>query len=165
MSSLFENVFVRLLACCLLGYLAWRQGGLIGLLMTAPLFGAALARPILDLFASWTRATKQLVFADINGRHFAFRGVSIDIAEDDQHVRWISVADIRKVIDGFPKDAVLLNQYPDACMRDNQLRGLRIEASVLLGYMQRTTSESSKRFKLWLEREVVLPAERIRARA
>lgn len=158
------NVSLRLLACSAATYVLWRLLGPIGIAVAAPLFGFALARPIIDLISESNRAVKHLTFSGVEGRYFNHRGFSIDVAEDERHHRWLSVTDVRKVISALPRVAVLQRQFRQALLEDLKLRGHRIQADALLSYLGKSTDADSIKFRNWLEREVVFPAAMVRRR-
>lgn len=164
MPPLLLQVALRSAACALLTYVVWRFLGTIALVVCAPLFGVALARPILDLLAGLGAATKQAALAPLAGRHYEHHGTPIDIVEDESHRRWIRLAEVRKIISTLPRDAVMQHHYPEGCRLDTDSKVQRISADALHAYLCKSTDPASLRFKHWLEREVIYPAEQIRRR-
>jgi hypothetical protein len=164
MPRLLAIAGLRLLFCAVMAYVLWRLLGAVGLVVSAPLFGVLLARPILEMSAELRDSARTLAYSPVEGRHFEHRGFRLDIVEDDRHHRWVSVNDVRKVIAQLPREAVLLRQFPEGLRDDPAVRGQRIHADVLLAYLARSTEGDSVRFRNWLEREVVLPAAKIRQR-
>jgi hypothetical protein len=160
---MFDVVFFRLLLCVFVGCVAADFMGIFGVIFAAPIFGLLLARPLIDILASSSRAAKDYVYGELQGRFFAFRDIAIDILVDDGD-RWIKLSDVRKVILGLPSDAFFAQQYPEGCPLPHNNSDLRIEARSLLHYLQRCTTQDSNKFKLWLQRQVVFPADQIRAR-
>ena len=167
-SRLLGRIAWRLLLAGLVCWGLWRLLGLLGVVVSAPLFGFLLARPLLDLVGASGAAVKQLALADLEGRHFEYRGVALDIAEDEEHRRWIRVADLRKLLPGLPRDELLRRQYASDCRDDAATataKALRIEAGALLAHLAKATEPATLRLKTWLEREVVAPSEKLRERA
>ena len=156
---------LRIAACSVAAYVLWLALGAIGLAISAPLFGIALAKPLFELVAELRDTTKRMVFASVEGRHFEHRGHALDIIEDEQHHRWLKVGDVRKIIKSLPRGAVLQRQYPEGVHEDSGLGGHRILAAALLSYLSKSTEPDSLRFKVWLERNVVLPAANLRRRS
>ena len=82
-------------------------------------------------------------------------------------VRWLKTADVRKVIQALPSDPVLERLFP-AGLRSMPGPGpaagstMRISAEALADYLAKSTDPDSLRFKRWLEREVAVPARRLR---
>ena len=141
--------------------MGWRWNGAVGLVTCAPLFGIALARPILDFIGWSTRLARQAVYRDVEGRHFEHRGNTIDIAEDSAHHRWLRLTDVRKVIRNLPSDEVLGQVFPAGIRQWDSAATTRIDAEALAQYLKKSTDTSSLKFKVWLEREFAFPARRL----
>ncbi len=164
MTRLLLTIGLRCLLCAVAAALFWRWNGPFGLVFAAPLWGVALARPLLDLASELRHATRRAAYAGTGGRHFEHRGHAIDILDDDDHHRWLSIADVRKLIPDLPREATLQRQFPDAVREDAALKGWRISAEALMAYLSKATEPESLRFRNWLEREVVRPAAITRRR-
>lgn len=164
MPSLLVAVVLRTGACAAVTYVAWRFLGTVALVLCAPLFGIALARPILDVLIGLGSTSKQAALARIAGRHYEHRGVPIDIIEDDRHRRWIDLRDVRNVIESFPRDSVIRQNYPEECRPNPDSKGQRIRADALHAYLRKSTDPASLRFRNWLAKEVLYPADRVRER-
>lgn len=158
------RIVVRLILCSVAAYVMWRRFGASGLAFAAPLFGVALARPLIDLVGEFALTAKHSALGDLHGRNYEHRGVRLDIAEDAYGYRWVSVRDVRKVLPSFPRDAVLQAQFPGDLLEDAAMKGGRIRADALLAYLRKATETESIKFRNWLERDVVMPAEKIRER-
>ncbi len=146
-------------------YGLWRAFGASGLVFAAPLFGVLLARPLIDLAGDLGRATRGLALDDIEGRHYAFKGLHIDVAEDADGRRWLRAADVRKAVPGLPADASLLHLFPAGTRRAGRRRAVGVEAETLRQALDRSSEPQTLKFRLWLEREVILPARRQRERS
>ena len=168
---LLLTIALRLAVCSAVAWLAWRWRGASGLVFSAPLFGLALAKPIVDAISGWLRLTRRLAYGDLEGRHYVHRGTPIDVVEDAEHVRWLRTADVRRVIDALPDDAVLARLYPSGVRADAAVRATlarpsaRISAEALADYLRKSTQPRSLRFARWLERDVAYSARRLRERA
>jgi len=164
MPRVLASAALRLLACVVAAWVLWRLLGLVGLVVSAPLFGVLLAKPLFELTAELRDSAKAHAYAEVEGRHFEHRGFKLDIVEDDRHHRWISLKDVQKLMPTLPRAAVLQRQYPGGVNDDPALPGPRIHADALLAYLAKSTESDSVRFRNWLEREVVRPAARVRER-
>ena len=153
------NLFLRSFICCVLMYFAWRQYQAIGLAFSSVLAGLALSHPLMQLVSDLKNSLKRAAYASLQGRCYAFQNVLMDITEGKRDQRWLRVADVRKVLEGFPKDAVLLQRYPIACKHDKRIADLRIEANALVDYLQSSTKQNAHQFRHWLERKVIFPAK------
>lgn len=150
MLHLLGNLIFRLLLCAIITYLAWLQAGVIGLIFSSLVFGIALSSPILDLFINSSSLLKQRVFSSSNGRCYVFDDRAIDIHTDENHECWLNLADVRKVIKGFPKDAVIAKLCPHDLITDKQHKRLRIRAITLVNYLQSSSNVTAMKFKLWI---------------
>lgn len=139
-------------------------GAAMALVFLSPLFGIAVARPVIDLLGDSRRATRQLALQSVSGRYYAFKGHAIDIVDDVDGHRWLRTADVRKVITGLPRDGTLLRMFPGAAEQPEPPTDPRIRAEQLAEYLLKATDADALRFKLWLEREVILPARKRRER-
>jgi hypothetical protein len=162
--KLLLKIAVRTLACALVTYGVWLKLGTVSLVVCAPLFGVALARPILELFEESANAARRSAFRDVHGRHFVYKGTQLDVVEDTDSYRWLRLADVRRIVTALPADPVLRSLHPEGLQDMQSDKNPRIKAEALLQYLQKATDPGTLRFKLWLEREVVMPAIRIRER-
>jgi hypothetical protein len=159
-----QTIALRLLACCMAACFAWSALGAQGLVWCAPLFGIALAGPVFNAIAgawAWLRA---LAYRDVEGRHYAFKGVSISVAEDDQGRMWLRLSDVRKVLPWLVGDEALrrvLGADVEAVLPD---RAMRVQAEALLTYLERAALPDSVKFKNWVARSVVFPSKQRTAR-
>ena len=162
MTRILLRIAFRLLLCCVATYALWLRLGTTGFAISAPIFGAALARPIIDLVAEFTAQARHAALADLAGRNYEFRGARLDIAEYDDGYRWISLRDVRKVLPAMPRDAVLRSRFPADLLHDEDLKGERIRAEALLDYLRKSMESDAIRFRNWLEKDVVFPAAKAR---
>jgi hypothetical protein len=152
-------------ACCAaLAWLLFRLLGPVGILFAALPFGLALRRPLIDLLFEIVPALRRLAYHDVEGRYYVFKGAPIDIVEDDAGYRWLRVADVRPVLPGLPADAVLARVLGAGFAPGDLSKAPRIRAEALLGVLRKASDPRSLRFRDWLEREVVLPADKRRER-
>ena len=158
------KIALRTLACAVVTYGVWLKFGTVSLVVCAPLFGVALARPILELLEESAQTARRMAFRDVDGRHFVYKGTPLDVIDDTDSYRWLRLADVRKIVTALPADRVLRSLHPEGLQDMNSAKDSCIKAEALLQYLQKATDPGSLRFKLWLEREVVMPAIRIRER-
>jgi hypothetical protein len=158
----WRGVFLVLAAA--FNYLVWRGVGPLSVALCAPLYAYLLARPLLDLLAGAYQLTRAMALRKISGRHFEHHGISIDIVEDEDHYRWLRVADVRKIVLGLPDDRSLLRRHPEGAQRGGKPAVVRIKAETLAEFLKTTADPASLRFRNWLEKEVSLPARQVRER-
>jgi|APIni6443716594_1056825.scaffolds.fasta_scaffold289910_2 hypothetical protein len=164
MPRILAIIGLRLFLCCAAALGFWYLLGAFGLAMSAPLFGALLAKPILELIAELRHSAKAVAYADVEGRYFEHRGFRFTVVEDDRHHRWVRISDVRKAIPKLPSDGALRRQFPQGLRDDPVVKGPVIHADALLAYLGKSSEPDSVKFRNWLAREVVRPAATIRGR-
>jgi hypothetical protein len=155
-----KSLALRLLGCLSVTYLAWFALGPTGLVWCATLYGIAFAAPILDGVASALQTLRALAYRDVQGRHFAFKGVSISVAEDDEGRKWLRLSDVRKLLPWLVGDEPLRRVLSAGVGQVLPDRAMRVEAEAFVAYLERAASADSIRFKTWVERTVVFPSKR-----
>ncbi|MEO5732663.1 MAG: hypothetical protein ABIN96_10840 [Rubrivivax sp.] len=149
-------------------WIAWRLGGPIGLafglLLASPLAAFGIAPLLIAAVGESAALARRIAYRDLNGRHVVYKGRALDVREDLTGDRWIRVADVRKLLPGFPRDRVLQQTMPDVIGLLHPPKTLRISASGLDAYLARNTDPAAVRFRVWLQRELIDPAERVRRR-
>jgi hypothetical protein len=164
MVRLLVQIALRTAACALLAWLAWRVAGPIVALLTVPLLGVALARPLLDLAGELRHQTRALVWRPLEGRHFTFHGVPIQVLEDADHRRWIRAADVRAVVGFTAGDGALALTYPNGWSLLGTPPQPHFSDDVLVEHLAKESSPQALKFRRWAEREIVFPARRERER-
>jgi hypothetical protein len=149
-------------------YAGWKLLGTPGLaaaiVLTAPVIGIALAKPLLGLLEKSVELTKAIAYKDIEGRHFEYKGRTIDVREDLTGARWLRVDDVRKIVPDLPQPRTLQNTMPDGLGYLESPRILRISAAALDDYLKKSHAQPSLRFRVWLQREVIYPSRQSRHR-
>jgi hypothetical protein len=164
MTAALLQIAVRVLLCGAVSWAVWRIGGLAAMVGTAPLYGVALAKPLLDLFGELRHVMRAAVWRPLEGRHFAYRGRSVQVLEDDDHRRWVRVADMRAVIGHTATDGALALSHPGGCRRAGRPAELHLSDDALLAHLGKQHTAEALRFRHWVEREVAFPARRLRSR-
>ena len=164
MNALLVRILLRVLAAGAVAALLYRLFGASGLVFSAPLFGVLLARPLIELGSELKDRARSLAYDEVEGQYYAFKGRRMHVAEDVDGWRWIDAAHLRKVVPGLPADASLLNLYPQGSRRLGRRSQVYLRAETLLEALARSSDPMTLRLRLWVEREIVLPAERRRQR-
>lgn len=142
------------LVCVPIAYFAWLD------VVNAVMLGIVLWPSVAVLLLLWIlaarRRAKDLHYRHLNGRHYAFHTQPIEVDEGDEHDRWIRIASIRQVLKNLPANPVLKRIFQDQ-MTDGPAASIHVDA--LIDYLRRAHDPRSIQFKLWLEREVSLPAQ------
>jgi hypothetical protein len=164
MIDAIASIAVRLAGCALLSWLVWRSFGLASMVTTLPLFGIALARPLLDLAGALRHHMHRAHWRDVEGRHYAYRGRPVRVVEDDEHRRWLRLADIRAIVGFTASDGALAISYPDAVLAIGRPPVAHVRDEALLAHLGKERSPEAQRLGRWVEREIVFPARRARER-
>jgi hypothetical protein len=155
---------VRATGCALVAWAAWKVFGASGLVYAAPLFGVALAKPLIELAADARRAMHRAHWRDVEGRHYAFRGRPVRVVEDADACRWIRLADVRALVGFTASDGALALAYPDGVRRIGRPVEPYVGAEALLVHLGKERAPEAIRFRGWVEREIAFPARRERER-
>ena len=164
MIGIVATIAVRLAACTLLSWLVWRSFGAVSMVTTLPLFGIALARPLLDLASALRHAMNRAHWRDVEGRHYAYRGRPVRVVEDDAHGRWVRLADVRAIVGFTASDGALAIAYPEDVTRLGRPPEPHLRDVALLAHLEKERSPEALRLRHWVEREIAYPARRERER-
>jgi hypothetical protein len=164
MTRLLIQIALRTAACALLAWLAWRVAGPTIALLTVPLLGVVLARPLLDLAGELRHQARALVWRPLEGRHFTFHGVPIQVLEDADHRRWIRAADVRAVVGFTAGDGALALTYPNGWSLLGTPPQPHFSDDALVEHLAKESSPRALKFRHWAEREIVFSARRERER-
>ena len=162
MKRLLAEFVLRLALCGLGAWLGWRLLGAVGLVVTAPLFGVALARPLMDLAGLAWHGTRVQAWRPVEGRFYAFRGQPVAVVEDVSHRRWLRLADVRQAVALGRSDQALAHE---GAARVFETEGdWHVEAEALLEALRREPGDRALKFHHWVERDVAFPARQRRRR-
>jgi hypothetical protein len=139
---------------------AWRQLGIVGLAVCAPLFGLALATPLVEALSGSRRLAKQLALQGVEGQYYAYRNSAIQVTEDDSGSRWLRASDVRKVIPDLPRDDTLRKLLAPQADTFGRSRELHVQAQALESYLRKSTNANSVSFKNWVQKEIIFPAQK-----
>jgi hypothetical protein len=154
----------RAAACAAATALAWWMLGAIGLAVTAPLWGIAFARPLIDAASAFTHSARHAALRDIEGRHYAHAGVGIDVIETED-ARWLRAADVQRVLgDRSPEPRFARRLGAGQALEPKPGRWyLRDEA--VWDYLEQSSQAMDARrnaFRLFVQRDIIDPHRRAR---
>jgi hypothetical protein len=162
MGGTLALIALRLALCLAVLLPVWWWIGPAGLALTAPLFGVALARPLLDLISQTHGAIRERAYAATEGRYYAHKGVPIDVIEGEDGHRWLRVADVRRIVPGFGSDALLAKTHPGRLAYRGAPPSAYLQDDALLAQIVRALEPATLAFRHWVERDIVFPARRRR---
>ncbi len=164
MSTVLLRIAVRLMLCAAVSWVVWRYFGLEVAVATAPLYGIALARPLIDLASDLRHATRAAVWRPLEGRHFAYRGTPVQVLEDDDHRRWVRAADVRAILGHTATAGALALTYPSGWRTMGKPAEPHFSDEALIAHLKKQKAPEALRFLHWAEREIAFPAQRLRER-
>lgn len=162
--ALLRTLAWRIPIGALVSWLGWRVNGSLGLVVTVPLWGVLLARPIIDLVGELRHGIRTAAWRPVQGRHFAYHGVPLQVLEDDWHRRWIRAADVRRIVGFTASDGALALSYPDGWRMLGTPPQPHFSDEALLAHLAKESSPQALKFRHWAERDIVFPARRLRER-
>ncbi|MEO8310823.1 MAG: hypothetical protein ABI520_06590 [Caldimonas sp.] len=164
MIGIVASIALRLAVCALVSWVVWRWFGLTAMVPTLPLFGILLARPLLELAGALRDGMKEVQLAAVEGRHYAFRGHRVQVLEDPDRRRWVRLADVRAIVGFTASDGALAITYRDGVRRLGKPAEPHVSEEALLTHLLKERAPEAARLRVWVEREIVFPARRERAR-
>jgi hypothetical protein len=159
MTDLVILTLVRIALCAAVSWLVWRYLGLVVAVITVPLWGVALARPILEFSGHFYDWLNRSPLAEWQGRYYSFNGVHLRVFPVEQAL-WIVDRDIFKVL-GEKPTLLLPDQFGATeygAIEGTPFHGFS-EAGLERLLTQHPHSESA-RLLVWLRREVYFPHRR-----
>ena len=164
MSIILPRVAIRLLLCAGVSWVLWRYLGLAVAIASAPLYGIALARPLIDLTSDLRHAARAAVWRPLEGRHFVYRGTPVQVLEDDDCRRWVRAADVRAVVGHTATNSALALTYPSGWRTMGKPAEPHFSDETLIAHLAKQGAPEALRFRHWVEREIAFPAQRLRER-
>ena len=164
MIAVVATILVRATGCALLFWWIRRTFGLATAMPVLALFGIALARPLIDLAEALGWQMRRAHWRDVEGRHYAYRGRSVAVVEDDERRQWLRLADVRAIVGFTASDGALKISYPDRVRELGRPATPHVRDDALLAHLAKERSPEAARLRLWVEREVAFPARRRRER-
>ena len=135
------------------------------IVFTAPAYGAAIARPLINLVANFRHTVRAGVWLPVHGTHYVFKDITIHVLEDDDNWRWLPLADVERVLGRKLNARVLAITYPERLEKGGKPVRMYMRDDALIEHLSRLSDPVALRFRTWLERSVALPARRMRQRA
>jgi hypothetical protein len=164
MTEVLLRIAIRLALCTACSWLVWRTMGLTAMVTTAPLYGVAMAKPLMELASAVRHAAKAHILRKVQGRYYVFRGIPVQVIEDDECRRWVRASDVRRVGATTATDGALALTYPDGWRSMGKPAQPHISGDALLKHLKKDSSPQVLRFTHWVEREIVFPAKARAAR-
>lgn len=160
--QIFKMILIRAAICALVTYAASRISAGVAV-ATVALWGAMMAKPIIELGANWFNWARREPYEKWQGNYYEFANVQIRIIELGAASRqrlWFAAADILNVLGEKPtKKLELVYNSAEYCMlRDENLAAFSEEG--VQKYLTASRHPQSVAMRLWIEREVIKPHRR-----
>jgi hypothetical protein len=163
-TRIVASIALRLGVCVSVSWAIWHWFGLSTMVPILPLFGLLLARPLIELAGALRDAMKHVQLAAVEGRHYAFRGRPVQVLEDADKRRWVRLADVRAIVGFTASDGALAISYRDGVRSLGRPAEAHVSAEALLAHLRKERAPDAARLRVWVEREIVFPSRRERAR-
>lgn len=139
-----------------------QAGGWIGFVLSVPLYGTALAKPLLELFEEGITWLAHQPLRQWEGRYYEFNGIQIRVYEDDDKL-WFVAKDVLRAtnIPAIPDSFLATHSQGCKVLDGTSLTCLDLDT--LEKMLARSREHEPGRFILWARREVETPWERKRA--
>jgi hypothetical protein len=162
--ALWLGLTLRVLIGLEITWLLYYMQGAFGLVFAAPVRGALLAKPILEVISTFTRGLRASAFADWAGEVITFETHRLRIALVGGYP-WIVDRDLLAVLGEKPSDALRRRYDAALCAQipDTKLWGFSEAGATKL--LTASRHPDAHKLRLLLERQVFLPARKRRERA
>ena len=154
----------RLTACAGLAWLAWRALGVWGLAPALLLLAVLLPHPLLALASELKQKLREQVWKPVEGRYHAYHGTPVQVLTDEQHRRWVRIADVRRITGFTASMAALSLTYPNGFKAMGRPAVPHLADDALVAHLRTESSQVALKFRQWVEREIAFPAQRERER-
>jgi len=155
---------LQILICLVLyGALVWWGGAFVATI-TSPGLAAVLAVPIINLIRDLRLVSHASAWKNVQGQHYAYHGQAVLVVEDDDHCRWIRMADVRKIVGTTATDRQMAHTYQEAWTLMGRPSAPYIREDALVSHLGNENKPAALRMAHWVRREIAYPGERIRKR-
>lgn len=159
----YPSVQIALCTACyaLLAY--WTDKWTV--VFVSPLYGAVIARPLINLVANLRQALRAQVWLPVHGQHYVFKGTTVHVLEDEEGWRWVRLADVQQALGGPALNArQLALVYPERLELMGTPGQLHMRDDALIAYLGKQKDATALRLRTWVERNIAFPAQRMRER-
>jgi hypothetical protein len=139
----------------------WRMGA-FAMVITSPLLAAAIARPVMNLMGNTHYGLRSHVWLPVHGKHYVFKGVTVHVTEDEDHCRWLALADVRKCVGVTAGESALSTTYPGRVRRMGKPEQTFLRDDAVVEHLAKESNPAALRMRTWVDRTVVFPGRRIR---
>lgn len=132
-------------------------------LLAVPVFGVALAKPLVMLSHEGFSWLAEQPMRKWQGAYFAFNDMQVRIYEGENRL-WLVASDVLRAVGMKAVPDSFLAVYPDSCKVLAGTWLTAIDPTAVHHLLGKRNEHESVRFLQWLDREVIKPWERKRER-
>ena len=136
--------------------------GKAALVMTSPLLGAAITHPLIVLASNIRHRVRAHFWLPVHGPHFVFRDITIHVIEDEEHCRWVNLADVRRVVTAMAAERALSATYGQKFRLMGTPAQAHLRDDALDTHLGKVNEPTALRFRTWVERNIAFPGRRRR---
>src|SRR4051812_45574552 len=155
--------FVQIAVCAALYLLAGWRWGPFTMVWTAPLLAVCVAVPIMNLLTDLRQDARARAWLPVHGQHYVYKNAAIRVMEDESHQRWVSLADVRKVVGVTANERALAATYPERLEHFETGGGAFLRDDALVEHLGKESDAGALRFRTWAERTIMLPGRKVRS--
>ncbi len=163
MRKLFAMPSVQIALCVAGMVLCTYQFGAVGLLWAA-LLAFALPIPIMNLVANLRQRARAQMWLPVHGNYYAYKDIRVYVVEDEDHCRWVRMADVRRVVGASAKDSALAQVYPNGWRQFGSPPEPYIRDDALHAYLSKENRPVTLRMGVWVQRNLMVPGDKVRAK-
>jgi len=155
----FLNLALRILICAAVTWTGVVLTGLIGFVLTAPIWGVLLAKPILEFFPAFERLVHRQAFQEWEGKYYKYGRTHLRVYFNGDDA-WFIAKDVLSVLDKTPeswRDARFTAEEYGVIPGRSEM-GFSPAGVVKL--TQLSGHPEAPKFRLWFERAVVFTLQR-----
>ncbi len=165
--GLYTEAALRLMVCGAMTFAAWRWLDLTVAVLTAPLWGMLLARPILDIAIDVHRRLREAALPGDGGSHHAVGGVSLEVIEEGPFA-WIAATGLKRSLGHRETDDVFAARFPGGWIRREPRARLYIRADAVIRHLDDAPDRMHPgrlRLRRAVEQDILFPLAERRRRA
>lgn len=116
-----------------------------------------IRHPLIALASSLRYQARAYVWLPLHGHHYVYGDIRIHVVEDDGNCRWVSLADIRKVVAVTASERALANACPGRLKNLGASTQTHMRDDALIAHLGKENKPEALRFRTWIERNIALP--------
>ena len=154
---------VQIVLCVLVYVAVGLQFGALAWVIGAVALGVATSRSFINLAANFHQTSREHMWLPMHGVFYDYKGVRIEVLEDDDHCRWVKADDVRRTGAMKAPDRGLAATYPDAWQVVGKPPAGFLRDDALHAHLIKENRPESLRMAIWVDRNLVIPSKKVRS--